>query len=312
MKAVRVEEFGSISLKEIDIPTPKSNEVLVKIQSSSINPVDHKIGNGMLGFLAKQPFPLTLGWDMAGDIVEVGSNVTDLKAGDRVFAMSEIGFDGTLAEYCIVKPNEVAIIPEGISYEQAGTLPMTFLTAWQALVEAGKLKKGQRLLIQQAAGGVGHIAIQIAKNIGAYVIVMTSQRNHDFVKSLGADEVIDYENQDFVQYLAEQPVDIVLESLYAESQTAAVEIVKRGGKLVSISGLLPETEEAAQRAGVEVTFVFVEGNGQHLDIAAELMLAGKLESHISSTITLNEFALGFEKSQTGKTRGKIAVLVDWW
>ncbi|KXF79980.1 NADP-dependent oxidoreductase [Enterovibrio coralii] len=310
MKAVRMDNFGDVTLQDIEIPKPKPDEVLVRVRASSINPVDYKIGNGMLSFLAKQPMPLVLGWDVAGDVIETGAFSKAFNPGDRVFAMAEIGLDGTLAEYCVVKRDHLALLPESISYEDAGALPMVLLTAWQALITEGNLHRNQRLLIQQGAGGVGHIAIQLAKIMGAHVIVMTSSKNKAFVESLGADEVIDYEKQDVVSYLAEKPVDLVLESLYGEAQTQAIRVLKPGGKLVSISGLLPETEAAAKEAGVDASFVFVQGDASLLKRATEFIARGDIKPFISQTISLTDFQKGFDQSESGRTRGKIAVTMD--
>ncbi|CZF77756.1 Zinc-type alcohol dehydrogenase-like protein [Grimontia celer] len=309
MKAIRMEDVGKISIKDIACPQPAANEVLVKVKASSINPVDVKIGNGMLGFLVQQPFPLTMGSDLAGEVISAGEEVEKFQPGDRVFAMKEIGIDGAFAEYCLVNQFQLAHIPDEISDQDAGAIPMVFLTAYQALIVEGKLRQGQRLLIQQGAGGVGHIAIQIAKSVGAHVTVMTSKKNRGFVTSLGADEVIDYQTQNSVEALLNKPVDLVLESLYGEEQVNAIRVIKCGGKLVSISGLLPETEEAAKKAGVNTAFVFVQGSGEHLLHASELMTSGKLSVHVSKSLRLEDFQLGYAQSSSGKTRGKIAIIL---
>ncbi|ANS85483.1 Alcohol dehydrogenase [Vibrio scophthalmi] len=307
MKALQLKEFGTTQITTVKPPTLKPDEVLIKVHASSINPVDWKIASGMLAQLVQQPLPLTLGWDMAGEVVETGNGSRDFLPGDRVFTMKEIGKDGCLAEYCVVNRHHLAMIPEHVRTEHAAVLPMALLTSWQALIGAGNLHRNQRLFIQAGAGGVGHMAIQLAKVMQAHVIVATSSRNVDFAYEVGADEVLDYQSQDVYQWLVDNPVDIVLESLHGDDQVKCVAALKPKGRLISISGLQPETVAAAEKANVKAEFVFVQPNGTQLHQAAELLETAQIMPHISQTIPFEEIEHGYAINQQGRTRGKILV-----
>ncbi|MGF1909690.1 NADP-dependent oxidoreductase [Vibrio kasasachensis] len=307
MKAYQLQQFGESSMTNVDRPTPNKDEVLVKVLASSINPVDWKIRSGMLGQLVQESLPMTLGWDLAGEVVEAGNGSQEFLPGDRVFAMKEIGKSGTLTEYCVVKRNHIARIPASIATEHAAVLPMALLTAWQALITAGNIHRNRRVFIQAGAGGVGHIAIQLAKVMQAYVVVATSNRNREFVMGLGADEILDYEKQDVYQWLEQNPVDLVLESLHGEQQIQCVSILKPKGRLISISGLQEETIEAAKEAGVHAEFVFVSPNGTQLEQAVEMLETGQIMPHISHTVSFSQLEHGYALSEEGRVRGKILV-----
>ncbi|WP_394252091.1 NADP-dependent oxidoreductase [Vibrio profundi] len=302
MKAVRLTDINQIETCELGVPTPKNDEILIKITAVGINPVDWKIASGLLGQLIQQPLPMTLGWDYAGEVINTGGGF--LK-GDKVYGMKPIGEDGTLSEYCAVKRAHLAQAPESISLTEAASVPMVALTSWQALFNAGNVRAKQRVLIQAGAGGVGSFAIQLAKVVGAYVITTTSEANREFVLGLGADEVIDYQTQDVTEVLAERPVDVVLESQSGEFQLDAIKILKPKGRLVSISGLSPETVEAAKAANVMASFVFVQYNGEQLRHIAELIDTNQIKVTVSKQYPAEQIQAAYAESKTGHVRGKL-------
>ncbi|RJG47558.1 NADP-dependent oxidoreductase [Motilimonas pumila] len=305
MKAVQLLSQDQISISEIDLPTLKSEEVLIKVAGVGVNPVDWKIASGQLAQLIDQPLPLTLGSDVAGEVVE---SAHGFKAGDKVYAMKTIGQTGSLSEYCSVKRSHLARAPKNLSLAQAASLPMAALTSWQALFVAGKLSREQRVLIQAGAGGVGSIAIQLAKIMGAYVITTASEKNRDYLLALGADEVIDYESQSVIDELAEQPVDLVIESMWGQFQLDAVAVLKPQGRLVSLSGLMPETVAAAKEANVRAEFVFVQPNAEQLNHITELVESKQLLAHANKLFQVDDIELAYQESQQGHVRGKLVAV----
>ncbi|MEG0497138.1 MAG: NADP-dependent oxidoreductase, partial [Carnobacterium sp.] len=219
MKAIGIENYGGKDeLKEMQVDNPKANakQVVVEVKATSVNPIDWKLREGYLQQMMDWAFPIILGWDVAGVISEIGEEVTDWKVGDEVFARPETTRFGTYAEYTIVDQNLLAKIPANVSFEEAAAVPLAGLTAWQGLFDHGKLKKGETVLIHAGAGGVGTYAIQLAKSIGAKVITTASKKNHDLLIELGADQVIDYKTENFVELLND--VDLVLDTVGGEVQ----------------------------------------------------------------------------------------------
>ncbi len=214
MKAVRINEFGGpdeLKLEEIERPVPAPDEILVKVYASGVNPTDWGIREGENDFLRPLlKLPMTLGWDAAGIVEETGSDVTEFKKGDAVYGVPNFPGDCSYAEYCAAKANQFALKPKSISFNEAAGVPLAALTAWTGIFEYGKLQPGQRILIQGASGGVGSFALQFAKAKGAYVIGTASAHNHDYLKQLGADEVIDYKNQKFEDLVHD--IDVVFEA----------------------------------------------------------------------------------------------------
>lgn len=304
MKAIQLTEINNIEIRNIAIPTPESDEVLVKIASVGVNPVDWKIASGQLAQLIDQPLPLTLGWDFSGEVVE---DANGFKKGDKVYGMKQIGKEGSLSEYSAIKASQLSIAPQRIPLEHAAALPMVALTSWQALFGAGKLDRNQRVLIQAGAGGIGSVAVQLAKIMGAYVIATTSAKNKDYVLELGADEVINYENESVVDVLKDNPVDVVFESLWGQFQLDAIQVLKPAGKLVSISGVMPEAEQAAKEAGVSAEFVFVQCNSDQLRNISELVDSQQLKVTVSREYKAQDIHSAYEESKLGHVRGKLIV-----
>ncbi|WP_217597589.1 NADP-dependent oxidoreductase, partial [Cohnella sp. GbtcB17] len=212
MKAIVLKEFGVPAIlqeQEIDVPVISETQVLVEMYAASINPADYILRSGAVRDILPVQLPYVLGADLAGVVTEVGSKVTLVKPGDQVMGIP-VNNGGAYTDYVAVEENALAVIPQGMSFHEAAALPTVGLTAWQSLFKYGKLQSGQRILIHAGAGGVGHIAVQLAKQAGAYVIATALEMNHEFVLQLGADEVIDYTTTDFTKALS-SPVDIVLD-----------------------------------------------------------------------------------------------------
>jgi NADPH:quinone reductase-like Zn-dependent oxidoreductase len=306
MKAVRVHEFGDrsvLKLESVDRPTPGAGEMLVRVHAASVNPVDWKIREH--GKQMGRSVPYTPGFDFSGVVESVGSGVTKFKASDAIFAMLDLRRGGAYAEYAIVKESEAAIKPAKTSHVDAASVPLVALTAWQALLDTAKLQQGQTVLIHGGSGGVGSVAVQLAKAKGAKVIATASKENLEFLRQLGADEVIDYRAQKFDEIVKD--VDVVLDTVGGETQQRSIGVLKKGGILVSIVGV--SSKKQADDAGVRVAGILVKANGEQLAEIAKLMEAGSVRAFVTLTLPLNEVAKAHEQSETGHTRGKIVLRV---
>ncbi|QOS80514.1 NADP-dependent oxidoreductase [Paenibacillus sp. JNUCC31] len=308
MKAIVIEKFGGAEqLKEKEMPKPACgvNQVLIRIHATSVNPVDFKVRQGHMKE-AVDSFPLILGGDVAGTVTEAGSNVTRFRAGDRVFARPR--HFGAYAEYVAVDADIIARIPENLSFEEAAAIPLAAMTAWQALVDHGRLAKGQKVLIHAGAGGVGTYAIQIAKYLGAEVASTASESNEELLRSLGVDHFINYKKEDFSEILS--GYDVVLDTMGGDIQRDSFKVLKAGGHLVS---LVEQPDEAlAKEAGVTANVFMMEPKGDQLDQLAELAAEGKLRPIIDEIYPLSEQGLreAHEKSETHHTRGKLVIRVE--
>src|SRR6476620_9256269 len=236
MKALIVDRYGRGSGRLGEMPEPelREDDVLVQVHAAGVNQLDSKIRDGEFKLILPYRLPLILGHDVAGVVVEVGPRVRQFKAGDEIYARADDFRIGTLAEFVPVKEASLALKPKDLSMEEAASIPLVGLTAWQALVEKAGLKKGQKVFIQAGSGGVGTFAIQLAKHLGATIATTTSTTNLALVKSLGADIVIDYKTQDFEDVLRDY--DVVLNSQDGKTLQKSLRVLKRGGKLISISG----------------------------------------------------------------------------
>jgi NADPH:quinone reductase-like Zn-dependent oxidoreductase len=280
-------------------------EVLVRVHAAGINPVDWKIREGHLKEMLHHTLPLVLGWDVSGVVESLGSAVTRFKVGDEVFSRPDISRDGAYAEFIVIKESEVALKPHSIDHIHAAALPLAGLTAWQSLFDAGGLAAGQRVLIHAAAGGVGSLAVQLAKWKGAWVIGTASERNHDFLRQLGVDQPVDYETVRFEE--AVQPVDVVFDTMGGEVQARSWKVLKRGGILVSI--VSPPSAESAVANGVRQALVFTQPNAAQLAEIAKLVAAEKLKAIVETVLPLSDATRGQELSERGHTRGKIVLRV---
>lgn len=308
MKAVRIHEYGNrdaLVYEDTSMPSFASNEVLVKVVASSVNPVDWKIREGYLKEMISYSMPLTLGWDVSGVVTAIGADVTRFRVGDAVYSRPDIKRNGTYAEYIAIRESEVAFKPLTISHNEAASLPLAGITAWEVLITTAQLTTGQRVLVHAGSGGVGSLAIQLAKSRGAYVIATTSGKNRAIVESLGADEIIDYKTQNFSEILRD--VDVVFDTLGGEIQESSWSVLKQGGILVSI--VSPPAEEKAKELGVRCAFVFIEPNAYILKQLAELVEQGKLRPIIGAEFALQDIAKAHALSESGRTVGKIVLYV---
>lgn len=312
MKAIILKESGSadeLQIQEIQPPIIKEAEVLVRVKAISINPVDVKTreGKGVYGKI-KDEKPMILGWDISGIVQE--SRSEKFKVGDEVFGMVNFpGHGKGYAEYVAAPASQLALKPSQISHTDAAAATLAALTAWQVLVDHMKIKTGDRLLIHAAAGGVGHYAVQIAKNLGAYVIGTSSAAKKDFIMSLGADEHIDYTAGPLEQFT--NNIDFVLDTVGGDNIDHSLKVMKKGGTIISIpSGLREEVTEKAKAMGIHGYFTMVQSDDHHIRHIAELLKNGKLKSHVSQIFNFDQMAEAHKALETGRTQGKIVLTVN--
>lgn len=316
MKAVTIENFGGVEqlkLAEMPTPTAAADQVQIEVSHASVNPIDWKIREGLTKDLFPAKFPMILGWDAAGTISAVGSAVKGFKVGEKVFTYSRqpaINW-GTYAEYVCVPAEHVARIPEGLTMAQAASIPLSGLTAWQALFDIGKLKSGESLLIHAGAGGVGGFAIQLAKWRGARVFTTTSASNADYVKGLGADVAIDYTAGAMAQEAKRASpggFDLIFDCVGGEALKASWELVKSGGRLITIVNWNID-KERGKRSDITATFALVSPNGKQLEEIAQLVAKGTIRPPYIQELPISEVAKAQEMSRTGHTRGKIVLSI---
>ena len=269
MKAVCIYGYGGpevLVYEDAPCPRPRDDEVLIRVHAAGINSIDWKIREGRMRDMIPQTFPLVLGWDVSGAVESVGSGVDRLVVGDEVFSRPDVSRDGAYGEYIVVKESEVALKPKRIDHVHAAAMPMAGLTAWQSLYDAARLDADQRVLIHGATGGVGHLAVQLAKWTGAYVIGTAAERNHDFLRALGADRIIDYDTERFEDVI--EPVDVVFDTVGGDVQARSWKVLKPGGILVSI--VSPPSEEVAAKHGVRQALVMGRADRMQLSQIADL------------------------------------------
>jgi NADPH:quinone reductase-like Zn-dependent oxidoreductase len=309
MKAVCIYSHGGpevLRYEEMPLPRPQTGEVLVRVHAAGINPVDWKIREGLLHDLLQHAFPLVLGWDVSGVVESLGPDTSRLRVGDEVYSKPDITRDGAYAEFIVIKESEVALKPASLDHVHAAALPLAGLTAWQALFETAGLTAGQRVLIHAAAGGVGNIAVQLAKWKGAHVIGTASSKNHDFLRKLGVDQAVDHEKERFEDVVA--PVDVVLDTIGGDTQARSWKVLKPGGFLVSI--VSPPSTELAAAHGVREKFIFTQANAGQLAEIARVVDAGKLKAYVETILPLSAAKRAQELSQRGHTCGKLVLLVN--
>ncbi len=306
MKTVRIHEYGNANvLRFEDIPVPgiAADELLVKVHAASVNPLDWKVREGYMKDMHMHNLPLTLGWDFSGTVEKVGSSVKGFKTGDKVYCRPSVERDGSYAEFIEVKASDVALMPKSITYDEAASIPLVGITAWEMLINRAKIQKGQRVLILAASGGVGSIAVQIAKNRGCYVVGTTSRINFDMVKKLGADDVIDYMSQDFSERLTN--FDVVLDTIGGAVQEKAFKVLRKGGMLVSTAHM--PSSDLAHKFDVRCDYVFVGPNAQILNELRTLIDKGQIRPVVDKVFKFDEVKQAQNYSQSGKARGKIVL-----
>ncbi|WP_030785190.1 NADP-dependent oxidoreductase [Streptomyces sp. NRRL S-920] len=310
MRAVSPRSWGApenLVPVEVERPEPGLTEILVRVHAAGVNPVDWKTrAEGAFGSWGDTPI---LGYDVSGVVEEVGPGVTLYSPGDEVFGMPRFPEQtGGYAEYVAAPARRFAPKPAGIDHVQAAALPLAALTAWQGLIETAGLRAGQRVLIHAAAGGVGHLAVQIAKAHGAYVIGTAREDKHAFLRGLGADEVVDYARVDFTEAVSD--VDVVLDGVGGEYGTRSLEVIRPGGHLVTLPdpGGLPDAGLARER-GVHTGWTVVEPDRLGLLEIARLVEEGKLRVEIDTVLPLEDAAKAHAYGEQGRTRGKIVLRV---
>jgi NADPH:quinone reductase-like Zn-dependent oxidoreductase len=334
MKAVIAEKYGGPEVLDLagEIPVPRigPNGVLVRVHATSVNPIDWKLREGWLSGFWKLHFPVIWGCDVSGVVHQVGRSVTLFKPGDQVYGFKhgKVGetYRGTYAEYAVLPENSLAPKPARLSHEEAAAVPLAGVTAWQALVGQGRIKPGSRVLVHAAAGGVGIFAVQIAKSFGAFVAATASARNHEFLRQLGADEVIDYTRERVEDKLS--GYDIVLDGVGAPVWNSSLKVLRRGGKLITlalptphgpsgrrsffataIAGVLSGYARSLSR-GKLFLMARVKPRGGDLEKINVLIAAGKLRPVIEKVYPLEQIADAHRESEKGHVRGKLVVRIS--
>src|SRR5712692_10520950 len=332
MKAFIVDGYGNadrVRSKVVPDPEMRDDDVLVQIHAAGVNQLDSKIRDGEFKLMLPYRLPLILGNDVAGVVVRVGSKVRGFKSGDEVYARPNQDRIGTFAELIAMNEADVALKPKNLTMEEAASIPLVGLTAWQVLIERAKLKKGQKVLIHAGSGGVGTVAIQLAKHLGAIVATTTSTANLEWVKRLGADLVIDYRKDDFEKIL--QDYDVVLNSLGAETLEKSLRVLKPGGKLISISGppdpdfaqdrglswivrlamrlLSYRIRNKAKRHHVSYSFLFMRASGDQLREIGSLIDSGIIRPVMDRVFPFESTKEAMAYVETGRAKGKVVVKV---
>jgi NADPH:quinone reductase-like Zn-dependent oxidoreductase len=333
MKAFKIDRYSKTDpLQLADMPEPvvTDNDVLVRVYAAGVNLLDSKIKSGEFKLILPYKLPLILGHDVAGVVIRVGKNVKKYKAGDQVYARPADHRIGTFAELIAVDQQDVALKPRNVSMEEAASIPLVALTAWQALVEIGQLRKGQKVFIQAGSGGVGTIAIQLAKHLGAYVATTAGAKSADLMKELGADVVIDYKNEDFENVLSNY--DLVLNSQDNATLEKSLNVLKAGGKIISISG--PPTPDFAReihapwyvrailwvvssgirrKAGkrhVDYSFLFMKAQGEQLAKITSLIESGVIKPIIDKTYPFEQTNEAISYVESGRAKGKVVIRMN--
>jgi NADPH:quinone reductase-like Zn-dependent oxidoreductase len=309
MKAIRIRNYGGpevLQYEDAPRPQPQTGEVLIRVHAAGVNPIDWKVREGYMKDFWPHKFPLILGWDVSGTVEEVGPGVSRFKIGDEVYSVPDASRDGAYAEYIVVRESELALKPKSLHHIRAAAVPLAAVTAWQALFDAGQLKRGQRVLIHGGSGGVGHVAVQLAKWKGAHVLATASTKNQELLRELGVDEPIDYTKQNFEDVARD--VDLVLDLIGGETQERSWSVLKKGGVLLSL--VQPPSVEKAKALGVRAAFVAGHPSGAQLAEVAKIIDSGQLAPVIDRILPLSEVRRAHELSKSGHTHGKIVLRIS--
>ncbi|EMX0189757.1 NADP-dependent oxidoreductase [Bacillus cereus] len=331
MKAMIIDRYGKVPMRMAEVPTPEINEyeVLAEIHAASINPIDFKIRDGKVKMLLKYEMPLILGNDFAGVITKVGSKVTRFKVGDEIYARPRKNKIGTFAEYIAIHEDDIALKPKNLSFEEAASIPLVGLTSYQALHDIMQLQKGQKILIHAGSGGVGTFAIQLAKIMGAIVTTTASEAGANLVTSLGADEIINYKTEKFEDIL--KNYDAVFNTIGGATLEKSFNIIKRGGNIVSVSGMpnarfgkefgsgffktllfsLASKKLTAleKKHNAQYSFLFMKPSGDQLRTIANYIEAGQIKPVIDRVFPFEDAQKAMEYSESGRAKGKIIVKI---
>ncbi|KAB2460499.1 NADP-dependent oxidoreductase [Bacillus sp. CH126_4D] len=331
MKAMIIDKYGKVPMRMAEVPTPEMHEyeVLAEIHAASINPIDFKIRDGKVKMLLKYEMPLILGNDFSGVIVQVGSKVTRFKVGDEIYARPRKNKIGTFAEYIAIHEDDIALKPKNLSFEEAASIPLVGLTSYQALHDIMQLEKGQKILIHAGSGGVGTFAIQLAKIMGATVTTTASEAGADLVKSLGADEIINYKTEKFEEILKDY--DAVFDTIGGTTLEKSFHTIKNGGNIVSVSGMpnarfgkefgsgffktllfsLASRKLTAleKKHNAQYSFLFMKPSGDQLRTIANYIEDGEIKPVIDRVFPFEDAQRAMEYSEAGRAKGKIIVKI---
>ncbi|MED1381865.1 NADPH:quinone reductase [Bacillus mycoides] len=331
MRAMVIDKYGKVPMRMTEMPTPEINEyeVLAEIHAASINPIDFKIRDGKVKLLLKYKMPLILGNDFSGVIVKVGTKVTQFKVGDEIYARPRKDKIGTFAEYIAIHEDDIALKPKNLTLEEAASIPLVGLTSYQALHDIMQLQKGQKILIHAGSGGVGTFAIQLAKIMGATVATTASEAGENLVKSLGADEIINYKKEKFEDIL--KNYDAVFDTLGGTTLEKSFDIIKSEGNIVSVSGMpnarfgkefgsgffktllfsLASKKLTAleKKHNAQYSFLFMKPSGDQLRIIAKYIESGQIKPIIDRIFPFENTQKAMEYSESGRAKGKIIVKI---
>ncbi|MET7019955.1 NADP-dependent oxidoreductase [Bacillus mycoides] len=331
MRAMVIDKYGKVPMRMTEMPTPEINEyeVLAEIHAASINPIDFKIRDGKVKFLLKYKMPLILGNDFSGVIVKAGTKVTQFKVGDEIYARPRKDKIGTFAEYIAIHEDDIALKPKNLTFEEAASIPLVGLTSYQALHDIMQLQKGQKILIHAGSGGVGTFAIQLAKIMGATVATTASEAGENLVKSLGADEIINYKKEKFEDIL--KNYDAVFDTLGGTTLEKSFDIIKSEGNIVSVSGMpnarfgkefgsgffktllfsLASKKLTAleKKHNAQYSFLFMKPSGDQLRIIAKYIESGQIKPIIDRIFPFEDTQKAMEYSESGRAKGKIIVKI---
>lgn len=311
MKAVQINSYGGVDVLEVnqDVAKPVAGDgqVLVEVHAASINPFDWNVREGYVKEYIKLDFPAIMGGDFAGVVVEAGEGATGFDIGDKVYGQAALysGGTGAFAEFATASIGKIALKPKNIDFNQAASLPLVGVSALQAIETHIQLKKDQKILIHGGAGGIGSIAIQLARALGAYVATTVSTRDVEYAKSLGADEVIDFKTQVFEEMLSD--FDAVFDTVGGETTDKSFKLLKKGGTLVSMTGV--PSSELAQKYEVTAIGQNTEGNRERLTRLSELVESGKIKPQVDKVFSLDEAKEAFTHLETGHPRGKVVLKI---
>ena len=332
MQAAIIKSYGNndrILIADMPIPDLEAHDILIQIKAASVNPLDTRIRDGKLKQVLPFKLPLALGNDLAGVVVDTGTKSTKFKIGDEVYARTDTSRIGSFAEYIAINEDNVAIKPKNLPMEDAASLPLVALTAWQILVEKANIQKGQKVLIHGGAGGVGSIAIQLASHLGAYVATTASKADFNTIKKYGADKMIDYKTEDFSTIIKDY--DLVLDTRGGETLEKSLHVLKRGGQVISVNGT-PDSNMAielglnpvmklvmtllsfnnnrkAKASGVHYAFHFMHPSGVQLDEVRKLVEKGILRPVVDKVYPFSSIKEALAYSESGKSKGKIVIKI---
>ncbi|WP_064199546.1 NADP-dependent oxidoreductase [Brevibacillus brevis] len=332
MKAMIIEKYGGnvpLVMSEQPMPTIGEHDVLVEIHAASLNPIDFKIKEGKMKFLLNYRFPLILGNDFSGVVVKVGDRVNTFKPGDEVYGRPRKNRIGTLAEFIAVHEDDIWLKPQGLTFEEAASIPLIGLTTYQAFVDILNLQKGQKILIHAGSGGVGTFAIQLAKLMGAFVATTASEKGYELVKSLGADLIINYKKENFEEMLT--GYDAVFDTLGGEALEKSFRILKPGGQIVSISGMpngrfgkeaklgwmktiilsivSRKIKAQEKKSQTRYHFLFMKPSGKQLKVLKEFIEEGLIKPIIDKVYHLKDADQAFDYLESGRAKGKVVIKI---